>query len=73
MLQCSDQQVKYRMPHGFPLTSSLLLDYHIKQYTYTSETIFIQDIFTPALAVISLLMTSCQSNGFLVYFPEITE
>ena len=32
---CSDQHVKYRMPHGFPLTSSLLLDYHIKQYIHT--------------------------------------
>ena len=32
---CSDQHVKYRMPHGFPLTSSLLLDYHVKQYIHT--------------------------------------
>ena len=32
---CSDQHVKYRMPRGFPLTSSLLLDYHFKQYTHT--------------------------------------
>ena len=31
---CSDQHVKYRMPRGFPLTSSLLLDYHVKQYTH---------------------------------------
>ena len=28
---CSDQHVKYRMPCGFLLTTSLLLDYHIKQ------------------------------------------
>ena len=28
---CSDQHVKYRMPHEFPSTSSLLLDYHVKQ------------------------------------------
>ena len=28
----SDQHVKYRIPRGFPLTSSLLLDYHVKQY-----------------------------------------
>ena len=27
---CSDQHVKYWMPGGFPLTSSLLMDYHIK-------------------------------------------
>ena len=27
---CSDQHVKCRMPRGFPLTSSLLLDYHIQ-------------------------------------------
>ena len=33
---CSDQHVKYRMPRGFPSTSSLLLDYHVKQYTHTS-------------------------------------
>ena len=31
---CSDQHVKDRMPRGFPLTSSLLLDYHVKQYTH---------------------------------------
>ena len=27
---CSDQLVKYRMPQGFPLASSLLLDHHVK-------------------------------------------
>ena len=27
---CSDQHVKYRVPRGFPLTSSSLLDYHVK-------------------------------------------
>ena len=32
---CSDQHVKYRMPRGSPLTSSLLLDYHVKQYART--------------------------------------
>ena len=31
----SDQHVKYQMPHGFLLTSSLLLDYHVKQYIHT--------------------------------------
>ena len=31
--KCSDQHVKYPMPLGFPLTNSLLLDYHVKQYT----------------------------------------
>ena len=31
----SDQHVKYRMPCGFPSTSSLLLDYHVKQYIHT--------------------------------------
>ena len=30
---CSHQHVKYRMPHGLPLASSLLLDYHVTQYT----------------------------------------
>ena len=35
---CSDQHVKYRMPRGFPLTSSLLLDYHVKQYTHVQYT-----------------------------------
>ena len=34
---CSDPHVKYWMPRGFPLTSSLLLDYHIKQYIHTSS------------------------------------
>ena len=35
---CSDQHVKYRMPHEFALTSSLLLNYHVKTihtHTYT--------------------------------------
>ena len=32
---CSDQHVKYRIPCGFLLTSSLLLDYHVKQCIYT--------------------------------------
>ena len=32
---CSDQHVKYWMPRGFPLTNSLLLDYHVKQYIHT--------------------------------------
>ena len=31
---CSAQHVKYRMPRGFPLTSSVLLDYHVKQYIH---------------------------------------
>ena len=35
---CSDQHVKYRMPCGFPSTSSLLLDYHVKQYIHTTGT-----------------------------------
>ena len=29
---CYDQHVKNWMPGGFPLTSNLLLDYHIKQH-----------------------------------------
>ena len=32
---CSDQHVKYWMPREFPLTGSLLLDYHVKQYIHT--------------------------------------
>ena len=32
---CSDHHVKYWMPRGFLLTSSLLLDYHVKQYIHT--------------------------------------
>ena len=39
---CSDQRVKYWMPRGFPSTSSLLLNYHVKQHaharTHTLET-----------------------------------
>ena len=31
---CSDQHVKYRIPCGFSLTSSLLLDYHVKQHIH---------------------------------------
>ena len=29
---CSDQHVKYQMPHWFPLPSSLLLEYYVKKY-----------------------------------------
>ena len=29
---CSDQHVKYGMPFGCPLTSCLILDYHVKQH-----------------------------------------
>ena len=32
---CSDQHVKYQMSCEFPLTSSLLLDYHTRQCTHT--------------------------------------
>ena len=31
---CSDQHVKQWMHRAFPFTSSLLLDYHIKQYIH---------------------------------------
>ena len=31
-IMCSDQHVKYRMLHGFLLTSNLLLNYHVNQY-----------------------------------------
>ena len=32
---CSDQLIKYRMPHGFPWTNSLLLnDTHIRQHGF---------------------------------------
>ena len=34
---CFDQQVKYRLPHEFLLTSSLLLDYHVKQYIHIAD------------------------------------
>ena len=33
-LMCSDQHVKYLMRRGFSLISSLLLDYHVKQYIH---------------------------------------
>ena len=33
---CSDQHVEYWVTHGFPLTSCLLLDYHVKQYMPTN-------------------------------------
>ena len=41
LFMCSDQHVKYRIIHGFPLTSSLLLDYHIKQYIHTTNKVSI--------------------------------
>ena len=34
---CSDQHVKYWMRRGFPLISSLLLDYHVKQYIHNKH------------------------------------
>ena len=32
---CSDQHIKYWMSRGFPPTSSLLFDHHVKQYIHT--------------------------------------
>ena len=43
----SDQHIKYWMLCGFPLTSSLLLDYHVKQYithTLLSATFYLQNL-----------------------------
>ena len=37
---CSDQHVKYWMPRGLSLTSSLLLDYHVKQYVHAKHKIY---------------------------------
>ena len=34
---CSDQHVKYWIPRGFPMTSSLLLNYHVKQYIHLAN------------------------------------
>ena len=34
---CSDQHVKYQMLRGFPFTSSLLLDYHVKQRIHSCK------------------------------------
>ena len=47
---CSDQHVKYQMPCGFPLPSSLLLDYHAKQYAH----IFLHSVSLRLLLIIFL-------------------
>ena len=44
---CSDQHVKYQMSRGFPLTSSLLLDYQVKQtyiYIHIAITVCMLDL-----------------------------
>ena len=60
---CSDQHVKYRIYHGFPSTSSLLLDYYFKQHTYTYimlamlySLIFLATIVLVVVIVFSYLM-----------------
>ena len=35
IFMCFDHHVKYWIPHGFPITSSLLLDYRVKQHIRT--------------------------------------
>ena len=49
---CSDQHVKYRMPRGFLLSSSLLLDYHVKQYIHITQ-VFI--LLWPAFLLFSFV------------------
>ena len=45
---CSDQHAKYWMPSEFPLTNSLLLNYHVKQYRRTrtrTRTLYPNNLF----------------------------
>ena len=59
---CSDQHVKYWMPLWFPLTSSLLLDYHVKQYIHT---------YTKKLYISTGMETFAKEYEFLKLLREL--
>ena len=68
---CSDQHVKYRMVHGFSLTSSLLLDYHVKKYIYIHAYMYILTIDS---ITINKVNCSYESNNRLSfkYLPSFS-
>ena len=53
---CSDQHVKYQMSRGFPLTISLLLDYHVKRYYTHTWSYFL--LFGPNVSFNSAISSS---------------
>ena len=66
----SDQHVKYRMPRGFSLTSSLQLDYHVKtihthnicRYTYLKNVLDIFKVYLLHLNRQSWLLASIKPS-----------
>ena len=70
---CSDQHVKYWMPRGFPSTSSLLLDYHVKQYRRTrkSEHTHTHRIFSSTMLYSSILVRAPNYPGVLGWVGEL--
>ena len=68
----SDQQVKYWILGRFPLTSSLLLDYHVIQYTYILLTSCYQSFKTRVAKSYLQLTTKIQSL-FVLDFSEKKE
>ena len=73
-LMCSDQHVKYWIPRGFPLTSSLQLDYHVKQYIHTWYSAYLLNYITKRLrvrtfsfCVFKTLLQNCKVTEFLSF------
>ena len=63
---CSDQHVKYWMPRGFHLSSSLLLDYHIKTiHTHIHTYIHISQSYSK-LTLASQKYTSSGIYNFVI-------
>ena len=66
---CSDQHVEYRMPRGFPLTSSLLLDYHVKKYT--QNTCHTRPLTDETLSYLMLSRETEPPKDFLYHKPNL--
>ena len=66
---CSDQHVKYWMPRRFPLTTSLLLDYHAKQYIHTPSLLmlYFPHRKTTATTFHSFITHGITQNYFFIY------
>ena len=62
---CSDQHVKHWIAGGFPLTSSLLLDYHVKiTHTYTGNSCI---SFRTVLTILQLEIFYCERFQVFIF------
>ena len=76
VFMCSDQHVKNRMPRGFPLTSSLLLDYHVKQYIHVHTHVHtLNGIFRVLahshIALMFFLNNTSFSGQFTIWYKSV--